>query len=209
MLICGSVDRIHNMNSLGFSNQLYVKSESLFVQANVFVKSNSVFTSVWPDAGGEFATEDQFLRPDADISAGSWTPSTGTDLFAVVNETTADDSDYMLIAGNQSGVVELGLPTAIPLSGGTRRIIWRMQKDAAGGNARNVTVSLYDGSTLIQTDTTRTVPDSWTEYTFTVANTISNWDDLRIQMNGGGTTGGAPGNRREIWISYVVLELLI
>lgn len=37
----------------------------------------------------------QFARPDSDVADGAWTPSTGSDLYAVVDETSADDADYM------------------------------------------------------------------------------------------------------------------
>lgn len=36
----------------------------------------------------------QIAVPIADISAGGWTPSTGTDLYAMTDEAVADDSDY-------------------------------------------------------------------------------------------------------------------
>lgn len=45
------------------------------------------------------AATNQIAYPIADISAGSWTPSTGTDLYAMIDETVATDTDY-----DQSGV---------------------------------------------------------------------------------------------------------
>ena len=36
----------------------------------------------------------QFARPIADVSDGSWTPSTGVDLYATIDETTPSDADY-------------------------------------------------------------------------------------------------------------------
>jgi len=36
----------------------------------------------------------QLAVPISDVSAGSWTPSTGTDLYATLDEATASDSDY-------------------------------------------------------------------------------------------------------------------
>ena len=35
-----------------------------------------------------------FARPDGHVSAGTWTPSSGGDLFAMIDESVADDSDY-------------------------------------------------------------------------------------------------------------------
>lgn len=41
----------------------------------------------------------QVVAPTSDISAGTWTPSTGATLYGVLDETVADDSDYMTSAG--------------------------------------------------------------------------------------------------------------
>jgi hypothetical protein len=49
-------------------------------------------------------------RPSADVSAGSWTPSTGTDLFAMVND--AGDSTYIRsLSGAGSDSCELDFPS--------------------------------------------------------------------------------------------------
>ncbi len=40
------------------------------------------------------AADAQVAVPISDISAGSWTASTGTDLFATIDETVANDADY-------------------------------------------------------------------------------------------------------------------
>lgn len=44
----------------------------------------------------------QHGRPKRDVSAGSWTPSTGSDLFEMVNEETFDDADYITSAASPS-----------------------------------------------------------------------------------------------------------
>lgn len=50
-----------------------------------------------------------WLTPDADVSAGTWTPSTGTDLFAMVND--GSDSTYIRSAsGAGPDTCELGFP---------------------------------------------------------------------------------------------------
>jgi len=49
------------------------------------------------------ASANQFARPASDIAAGTWTPTTGTDLYAMLDETPASDTDYI-----QSGLI----PTA-------------------------------------------------------------------------------------------------
>lgn len=45
----------------------------------------------------------QFARPSADATDGAWTPSTGADLYAVLDEAVADTGDYIESAANPSG----------------------------------------------------------------------------------------------------------
>jgi hypothetical protein len=57
-------------------------------------------------------------RPSADVSAGSWTPSTGTDLFAMVND--AGDSTYIRSSsGSASDTCELDFPSMGTPAAGT------------------------------------------------------------------------------------------
>lgn len=52
----------------------------------------------------------QFARPTSDVAAGTWTPSAGSDLYAMVDETSANDSDYMRSAMSPvNDVAKLGL----------------------------------------------------------------------------------------------------
>ncbi len=44
----------------------------------------------------------QYARPSADVSDGGWTPSTGADLYAVIDEASRDDGDYIQSATNPS-----------------------------------------------------------------------------------------------------------
>lgn len=51
----------------------------------------------------------QFLRPVSDTEAGSWAPSVGNDLYAMVDEETASDDDYVYTTtGDDLFVVKLG-----------------------------------------------------------------------------------------------------
>jgi hypothetical protein len=48
----------------------------------------------------------QFARPDADTSAGNWTASSGSDLYAMLDETTASDSDYITVTDDMMSSAE-------------------------------------------------------------------------------------------------------
>ncbi len=59
------------------------------------------------------------MRPDADISDGSWTDSSaGTNLFAQLDETTVNDADYITSPGTGGTVCRIGLsnPAVTPIS---------------------------------------------------------------------------------------------
>lgn len=52
----------------------------------------------------------QFARPDSDITPGEWTPSSGGDLFAMVDEVSANDADRIRSnTGTGDDAVTLGL----------------------------------------------------------------------------------------------------
>ncbi len=65
--------------------------------------------------GVAITTSAQYGYPVADIAAGGWTPSTGVDLYAMVDEhDTADDGDY--ISSGATPVNDLAMLQLTPLS---------------------------------------------------------------------------------------------
>jgi len=60
----------------------------------------------------------QYGRPISDVASGSWTPSTGSDLYAMIDEEAASDSDYIRSAASPTddtanvGLTALGAPVA-------------------------------------------------------------------------------------------------
>lgn len=66
--------------------------------------SESVSASYSPGPGSlvriaylvlEVPNATQFSRPTADVAAGTWTPSSGSDLYVMLDETSASDADYI------------------------------------------------------------------------------------------------------------------
>lgn len=49
----------------------------------------------------------QVAVPISDVDAGDWLPSTGTDLWAMVDETVPDDADYMYNTGTTAAILSL------------------------------------------------------------------------------------------------------
>lgn len=95
----------------------------------------------------------QTAVPVSDVSTGSWTPSTGSDLYAMLDETVADDTDYILsprAPSNNEAKVRLGSLTDPNVSTG-HIVRYRFYKDPDGGARGDLTVTLYaaDGTTSI------------------------------------------------------------
>jgi hypothetical protein len=120
-----------------------------------------------------------YARPTSDITT-QWTPSAGTDHFALIDETTANDSDYIYAtAAGQTDEVRLASMSA-PQAGTDLLINYRVQ--GIVGSA-TVTLSLVCNTTVIATDTARTANG---DYTLTVASgtwaSVADWTNMRLRF---------------------------
>ena len=127
------------------------------------------------DAGAAYT----FARPTSDITT-QWTPSTGTDHYALIDETTANDADYIIAtAAGQTDEVRLASMSA-PQAGTDLLINYRVQ--GIVGSA-SVTLSLVCNTTVHATDTTRTANG---DYTLTVASgtwaSVADWTNMRLRF---------------------------
>lgn len=124
------------------------------------------------------ATSSYFGRPNADESAGSWTASSGSDLYAMIDEETASDADY--ITAGSATTCEVALTTlSEPPSGWQTTVRYRILGDCI--------VSLREGaSTTIASWTHDPGPGSATTYEQTLTSgeqgTVSDWSDLRLRF---------------------------
>ena len=95
----------------------------------------------------------QYARPDADTSKGNWTASSGSDLYAMIDETSASDSDYITVGDMGSGeacTISLSSVTD-PASGSDHSVVVRASEDA-GMSSITLNVNLKDGSTSIKNE---------------------------------------------------------
>jgi hypothetical protein len=120
-----------------------------------------------------------YARPASDITT-QWTPSTGTSHFAMIDEVTASDADYIFAtAAAQTDEVRLGSMTT-PNAGTSVNINYRVQNLSGGAS---VTTSLYCNTTLIKADTARTANGT---YTMTVSSaewaSVADWTNMRIRF---------------------------
>lgn len=122
----------------------------------------------------------QYARPTADVTPGSWTPSTGTDLYAVIDETTASDTDYILAQSATTCVIQLG-SLSDPTASDNHVLSYRL---LAGSGS--VTVRLKQGATTIATFGPHTLTGAAQDFVQTLsgagADSITDYTNLRVEM---------------------------
>ena len=129
----------------------------------------------------------QYARPDSDVSNnGSWDLSTGSDIFALINESSADDSDYVSVGDPSDSDFIVGLSNVTdPSSAADHKVYYRASDDSDGDGP--LTVVLLETTTARATSVNEAVSDSITQYTFTLtsgeANSISNYNNLRLSFS--------------------------
>lgn len=129
----------------------------------------------------------------SDISVGSWTTDTGatTNLFTAIDEATASDVDFIQSPESPStaNAARFGVGALTdPVASSGHIVRYRLGKSAAGGDVVNVTVRLFQGTTLIATDpTVRAAPDAFVTYEWALtaaeADAITSYSDLRLDFS--------------------------
>ena len=122
----------------------------------------------------------QYARPTADAATGTWTASTGSDLFAMLDETPASDADYISTVNASICEVSLGSVTDPAVSTGH---IVRYRISATGGG---IIVRLREGTTTIASWTHNPAPGTLTTYAQTLsggeADSITSYAALKLQF---------------------------
>ena len=128
----------------------------------------------------------QVLRPTSDVAAGGWTPSTGASLYGVLNETSADDGDYIQSGDNPNAdLCEVALTAASDPHASSGYIVqYRVYKDGTATAA--LLFRLMEGAVQRATWTVSDVPSTPTtgayELTTAEVDSIGDHADLRVQM---------------------------
>ena len=128
-----------------------------------------------------------FSRPEEVMSAGGWTPSTGT-LWGCVDEVVASDADFIYSSSTLSiaDTCELGLAAVDdPTVGYGHAVSYRFRKDVLGGSTVQLTVSLVQGTTVIASwvhSDVEAVSTVRQELSPAEANSISDYGDLRLRF---------------------------
>lgn len=122
----------------------------------------------------------QYARPTSDVSAGTWTASTGSDLFAMLDEAAADDADY--ISTTYASICEVALGSlSDPASSAGHKVRYRIAADAGA-----IIVRLRQGATTIASWTHNPAPASLTTFEQTLsgaeADSITDYAALKLQF---------------------------
>ncbi len=135
----------------------------------------------------------QFARPESDIDTTGWTTQAGggTNLYDVLDETSANDADYARAGNPHGNTLKVYLsPVTDPQSSTGHIVRYRIGK--LGTGVISFTVSLRQGSTAIASWPHIGVATGPTTYTQTLsadeANAITNYADLYLWFTA--TSGG-------------------
>lgn len=131
-----------------------------------------------------------YARPDGDVSAGSWTDQTGStaNLYAVIDETSADDADYVKSSTLTSGsdTLEVSLSDINDPTTSTDHLVRYRYRRQGNSTAMTLTVSLRQGASQIASWTHTNVGTSYVTAEQTLsgaeADSITDYSDLRLRF---------------------------
>jgi hypothetical protein len=117
----------------------------------------------------------QYARPSSDNTDGAWTPSTGSDNYAVIDETPADDADYTSV--NSNSLLRVNLSAVSTPDAGTQTVRFR----ASGSPAKKLIVRLIEGASTQRGTVTVDPLGSIAAGSFNPSG-ISNFADLDLEF---------------------------
>jgi hypothetical protein len=124
------------------------------------------------------AAAPQLLASISDLSAGGWTPSTGSDLYAMLDESAYSDADY--IVSTTASSCEMRVATGTDPAVSTGHVL-RYRLLAGSGS---IAVALKQGSTTIASFGPHTLTGSAQDFAQTLsgaeADSITDYSDLRV-----------------------------
>ena len=151
---------------------------TLYTTAQFANLTNQIFWLRYPPESAPVPITYTYARPSSDVTT-QWTPSTAGPHYALIDEVTYNDADY-IYATAAAQTDEVGLQAmSIPTAGTDVLVNYRVQGIAGGGS---VTVSLYSGATLVKTDTTRTANNTSPAY-YTMTVTAAEWGAVAVNWS--------------------------
>jgi hypothetical protein len=128
----------------------------------------------------------QVAVPDADVSAGTWSPSTGTDLYATLDEVPPSFADYIFSSLDGNSKVSLA-PLSAPRSGAQS-----LRLTARGSPAKKLVARLLEGANVRGTLSIDPLTTSDTHYAADIGGTVVDYTALDVDLTiSAATTPGA------------------
>ena len=126
----------------------------------------------------------QYMRPASDINS-EWQCSAGSARYALIDEVSASDSDYIFTNSN-GAYQECKFTTPLtPVSTGEGVLRFRATRNALGSEI-TITPSIRCGSTVIKAGDAFIPATPYTEYTLTLSSAemanITDWTDVRVRF---------------------------
>jgi len=135
----------------------------------------------------------QVPRPSADVS-NTGVVSTGGNLYSVIDESVANDADYLTFSGGVADTCTVRLNTASDPGVYNNWVVTARLAYESGLATGDMimTVALYSGATLIQSTNTPALSDVITNYTINItdASSVSDYSDLRLRFTNSLASGG-------------------
>ena len=134
----------------------------------------------------------RYAVPDNDASPGDWAPSTGSDLFEMINEAPAAvDGDYISVTDDMAGAKEVTFRlTDVPTPDtGTRTVLVRASEDG-GMDSITLTVTLKEGGVSKGSQAFSSGFGSVADLTFNITSSISDYSDLTLVISSEDGMGG-------------------
>lgn len=146
-------------------------------------------TAQGDDFGANALVIYQYARPASTVSnAGSWVDQAAgtTNLHTTVDETTIDTADYIQSPSNPAAAtIEFALGSLTDPASSDYHTYSIYARKPSTGAPLSQTVALYQGATLIRTDTV-VLSTVFAQYDFTLtageADSITNYGDLRVRL---------------------------
>jgi hypothetical protein len=123
----------------------------------------------------------RYSYPTADTTAGPWAASSGSDLYAMIDEETPSDTDYIYANATGTGKFKI-LPVTDPGASTGHVVNYRIWSPVAG----NAKVRLVQGTTTVAEWTHTGLPTTAALYSQSLtgeqADAITDYDDLYLEF---------------------------
>jgi hypothetical protein len=124
----------------------------------------------------------RYARPIADVSAGAWAASSGSDLYAMLDEEAASDADY--VRTDAASTFEVRLAPLDPSAATAHTLRWRVPDGFSPVGSLTITLRAGVSTEIAVVHSGTVTADTDYSYTLTAGEVaaISDYTDLRVRV---------------------------